>query len=95
MGYELATFPEPLAQNGEAWRRLRREPDMMLEDSALPSLSAQMLALLRAMLHPSAASRPSSEEAASHEVLAVDNFEGSRVDPSEARLPDAAARSKL
>lgn len=89
VGYELATFPEPLATNGEDWQRLRQEPDVLLQGSALPSLSEPMLALLRAMLHPSAAERPSSKEATSHAALAGSDPTESRDSALEALLLDS------
>jgi len=89
VGYELATFPEPLATNGEVWRRLREESDVLLTGSALPSLSEPMLALLRAMLHPSAAERPSSQEAAAHVALVSNDLKESREAALEALLLDS------
>lgn len=89
VGYELATFPEPLDTNGEVWRMLREESDALLQGSALPSLSEPMLALLRAMLHPSAAERPTSKEAASHSALVGSDIKESREAALEALLLDA------
>jgi wee1-like protein kinase len=65
--YELATSPRPLPRNGEDWQCLR---EGSINEVLMPLLPELLLKLLRAMLDPVPAGRPSSQEVASHPGVA-------------------------
>jgi serine/threonine protein kinase len=89
VGYEMATTPQPLAPNGEVWRRLREEPLALVHCGALPSLTEPLLALLRAMLLPSTAERIESKLVGAHSALASPEHQEAREAALEEQLREA------
>jgi wee1-like protein kinase len=65
--YELATSPKRLPSKGQDWQRLR---EGCINEADMPVLPKLLLELLRAMLAPAPAGRPSSQEVAGHQGMA-------------------------